>query len=88
MFECPSNLDPAVRAHIESFYRAADGETTTGVWASHFTEDGIAKKSPDEVKGREGRFYFLTQSTRCRQQGLIIRRHSSAKMDWLDMGNG
>lgn len=54
MFECPSTLDPAVGAHIKSFYEAADGEHTTRDWANHFTPGGIAKKSPDEVKGRDG----------------------------------
>ncbi|KAJ5008227.1 hypothetical protein K4K48_006404 [Colletotrichum sp. SAR 10_66] len=53
MFECPSTLDAAVRAHIKSFYEAADGEHTTRDWANHFTLGGIAKKSPDEVKGRD-----------------------------------
>ena len=55
MFEFPSTIDPAVQAHIKSFYKAADSEDTAGDWANHFTADGIAKKSPDEVKGRESR---------------------------------
>ncbi|KAH8894524.1 hypothetical protein GQ53DRAFT_744692 [Thozetella sp. PMI_491] len=62
MFECTSALDPAVRAHIESFYRAADREDGTGDWANHFSPDAIAKKSPDEVKGREALKSWIASS--------------------------
>ncbi|KAL4967092.1 uncharacterized protein BDV14DRAFT_198189 [Aspergillus stella-maris] len=62
MFECPSTLNSLVKAHILSFYKAADGEHTAGDWAKHFTQDGIAKKSPDEVKGRESLQAWITSS--------------------------
>lgn len=61
MFDFPSTIDPAVRKHIESFYHSADAEDTTAAWANHFTPDGIAKKSPEEVKGRGGKNHSISR---------------------------
>ena len=62
MLDAPSTLNPAVRAHIESFYRSADSQTGAEEWANHFTPDGMCKKSPDEVKGRADLEQYIASS--------------------------
>ncbi|KAI0144417.1 hypothetical protein GGR57DRAFT_334453 [Xylariaceae sp. FL1272] len=61
-FKCDDSiLDPAIKAHIASLYRAVD-EKDLDVWANHFTEDAIMKKGTTNVQGRAALLDLIIKS--------------------------